>query len=442
MIWKIHETSCKIPRSHPLYGKKTYVPRMVESSARAVAAVLHSVGIDAEVTPPSNCRTLDLGGKFSSGDECYPLKVTLGDFLQIVERPGLDPRKTAFFMPTGHGPCRFGQYAPYLRSVLKRLGYPDVTVLSPSAEKGYADFGEASALFIRSAWRAILGGDILLKLLLKTRPYEVEPGSADALYEYSVQVLCGVLEVSYPSFHQQMDALCDCLVHTRDAFRALPVKFDPSRPFIGIVGEIFCRLNEFTNNEFVRRLEAAGAEVWMNDIAEWIWYADDNQNCRLRIYGRRYSLEALGAGVRDYIQRKDERTMLSHFRNDFLGYEEPHGIRTVLDGAEPYLPAFGANGEMVVNVGKAVYFAHKGLDGVIDVSPFTCMNGIVCEAVYPRVSRDHAGIPIRNFYFDGTQSDLDRDLVIFLELAKAYQHRKRWPRTLPHPAEAVTKTSS
>jgi hypothetical protein len=43
------------------------------------------------------------------------------------------------------------------------------------------------------------------------------------------------------------------------------------------------------------------------------------------------------------------------------------------------------------------------------------MNGIVCEAIYPRISRDLGGIPIRNFYFDGTQSDLDRDLGVYME---------------------------
>jgi predicted nucleotide-binding protein (sugar kinase/HSP70/actin superfamily) len=88
------------------------------------------------------------------------------------------------------------------------------------------------------------------------------------------------------------------------------------------------------------------------------------------------------------------------------------------------LPPLGANGEMVVNVGKAIYFAKKGAHGVIDISPFTCMNGIICEAIYPRVSRDNGGIPIRNFYFDGTQSDLERDVGIFLELARDYRGRK------------------
>jgi hypothetical protein len=59
------------------------------------------------------------------------------------------------------------------------------------------------------------------------------------------------------------------------------------------------------------------------------------------------------------------------------------------------------------------------------------MNGIVSEAIYPRLSKDYGGIPIRNFYFDGTQSDLDRDLGIYMELARSYKERKPYQRVYP-----------
>jgi predicted nucleotide-binding protein (sugar kinase/HSP70/actin superfamily) len=106
-------------------------------------------------------------------------------------------------------------------------------------------------------------------------------------------------------------------------------------------------------------------------------------------------------------------------------------VREVLDLSYPYLPYDGALGEMVLSTGKAIYLQGKGADGVIDVSPFTCMNGIVTEAIYPAVSRDHDGLPIRTFYFDGTQSDMERDIGIFLELARTYQRRKKPARRFP-----------
>ena len=88
-------------------------------------------------------------------------------------------------------------------------------------------------------------------------------------------------------------------------------------------------------------------------------------------------------------------------------------------------------GEMVLNVGGSLYFYNKGADGVIDISPFTCMNGIVSEAVYPRVIRDHDNFPIRSFYFDGTEGDLERDVDIFLELATTYSSSKKIERIYP-----------
>jgi predicted nucleotide-binding protein (sugar kinase/HSP70/actin superfamily) len=420
----------RVSPSHPLAGRKIYFPRMPEGSARAVAAVMRSLGVDADAVPPSNTRTLELGGKYSSGDECYPLKVTLGDFLQIAEQPGFDARRAAFFMAGGQGPCRFGQYVPYLRSVLDKLGYQDALIFHPGCEHGYSDFGELSDLFVRGMWRALVAADVLLKLLLKTRPYEVEAATADRVYEECLRELCTVLETPYPSDDSQMIALQECLMRMKSRFRSVAIRLDASRPLIGVVGEIFCRLNAFSNRELVRRLEEAGAEVWLNDLTEWIWYANADQFRVMKLYGRSLSLDALGAEIRNHIQHKDERALRQLFVEDFRGYEEPEDIQEVLDCAEPYLPAFGANGEMVVNVGKAIYFAHKGVDGVIDISPFTCMNGIVGEAIYPRVSRENGGIPIRNFYFDGTQSDLARDIEIFIELAKAYQGRKAWKRRL------------
>ena len=84
-----------------------------------MAAVFRSVGVDAAVTPESDDKTLELGGLHTSGEECYPEKVTMGDFLRIIHSDDFDPDRTAFFMPTAEGPCRFGQYAPYLKQVLQ-----------------------------------------------------------------------------------------------------------------------------------------------------------------------------------------------------------------------------------------------------------------------------------------------------------------------------------
>ena len=421
----------QLPPHHPLAGRKVWIPRMSYGSARAFAAALRSVGVDAECTPPSDARTRELGQKYTNGDECYPLMVTLGDLLRILEQPGTEPGKTSFFMATADGPCRFGQYLPFFRHVLNQLGYQEVTFLSSTDVRGYKDLDRLGNGFVRVGWRALVAGDLLLKLLLKTRPYELQAGSADAAYEESVADLSAALEVLYPSHPEQLKAVQASLLRARARFRELPVRYDPERPLLGIVGEIFCRLNTYSNEELVRRLEGAGAEAWMSDICEWIWYTHEQHLGDLRLESRLPSWPIVRARLRGRVQKQDEHALVGLFAEDFRGYEEPEDIGVVLRYAEPYLPPKGVIGEMVLNLGRSVYLTRKGVDGIVDISPFTCMNGIVSDALYPRLSADLGGIPIRVFYFDGTQSDLDRDLGIFLELARAYRTRKPFPRRYP-----------
>jgi predicted nucleotide-binding protein (sugar kinase/HSP70/actin superfamily) len=410
---------------HPLRGKRIYIPPMAYGSARAFASAFRAIGLEAEPTPPSDDRTRELGARYTSGDECYPAKVTVGDFMKLLQRPDTDPARIALFMPTAEGPCRFGQYAPYLRHVLDANGYRNVEILSPTSRNAYGGLGSLSKPFVRTGWRALLAADLLQKILLIYRPYENRRGDAEALYEESLADLCATLESTPTEPGVQLLGLRDSMIRGRDRFRKLTTNRPlGSQPIIGIVGEIFCRLNTFSNENLVRCLEDYGAEAWLSDIVEWIWYTNSEHFRKLKLTGRIWTAEALGAWVRKRVQKRDEHVLLEPFADDFKGREEPD-IYEILECARPYLPREGAFGEMVLNVGKVVYLAKKGAAGIIDISPFTCMNGIVCEAIYPKISRDLGGIPIRNFYFDGTQSDLDRDLGVYMELARSYQKKRR-----------------
>ncbi len=412
-------------------GRRLYLSRMTDCGTEALAAAFRSAGIEAAVLPTPDARSLALGAQHLTGEECLPAKVTLGDYLKVVEAPGFDPARTAFMMPTTEGPCRFGQYASCIREVFRRLGYPEILVISPTSGDGYQQDGALGRAMTRTAWRAVVVSDILRKLLLKTRPYECMPGDADAAYATSLGELCHALEEQYRGSRAQLAALAAALIRIRDRFRSLPARYERGRLFIGIQGEIFCRMEEFSNEAVIRRLEACGAEAWLSDISEWVWYCNADQEFLLRAAGRRLSFALLGAALRDRIQRADERTLRGLFAEDFRGYEEPEDIGEILRASEPYLPQAGAGGEMVLSAGKVDCFFRKGVDGILDVSPFSCMNGIVSEALYPRQSEEHAGLPVRNFYVDGKGRDVTEDLEIFLELARAYQARKPHPRRYP-----------
>jgi len=414
-------------REQSVKGRKVYVPQMSKGGAIAFAAAFRSVGLDAHICPDSDARTLELGGRYTSGEECLPARVTLGNFLKIVEQSDFVPEKTAFFMPTADGPCRFGQYSPYLRKVLRDIGLEAVMVFSPSSRDGYKGMGDQVNELQRNALRGLIAADALRKMLHKTRPYEASRGDTEAVHERSIRRVERVLERQGTPTEQRMKELIAALAESRDEFHKIPVAKAGTRPLIGVVGEIFCRLTSFTNDFTIKKIEEFGGECTLAHIVEWVWYTNQEHTKRLHQSGQTFSKEMLVANIKNHIQHKDEHRLYKVFEEDFKGYEEP-AIKTIFQYSEPYLPHTGALGEMTLSVGKAVFHYHQGCDGVVDISPFTCMNGIVTEAIYPKVSADCDDMPIRNFFFDGTQTDLDRDVGIFMELACTYQARKKQPR--------------
>ncbi len=405
-----------------LENRTLFIPDMDYAGANVLAASFRSTGIKAQTVPPSNDFTLRLGGKVTSGDECYPQKITVGDFLGILERGVVKPENAAFFMPVAEGPCRFGQYATLIRQILEKEGYGDAVVFSITSQDGYQGVGEHSKGIERTIWRGIVGADVLRKYLLRTRPYEKHKGEADRVFKNSVANLCSALEKRYQNSKLQLEEIISSLINSANKFRAIDVEYK-DYPLIGVVGEIFCRLNEFSNSHTIRRLEALGAEAWLAGVGEWVIYTNLDRQRKLKDHGKAFSLEMLISKLKVSVMLKDEHRIAENFKDLFHARRE-EDVRKLLTLSRPYLPQSGALGEMTLSTANILHYQNEGADGVIDISPFTCMNGIISEAVYPKLSKQLGGFPIRVLYFDGTQSNLERDLGIFLELAKNYRKKK------------------
>ena len=103
--------------------KKLYLPNMSDG-VHGIAAAFRACGLDAEVMPEPDEDSLKWGRRYTSGRECYPAILTTGDMVKVLKREGFDPKRSAFFMPSGNGPCRFGQYNRYHRLILDELGLP------------------------------------------------------------------------------------------------------------------------------------------------------------------------------------------------------------------------------------------------------------------------------------------------------------------------------
>jgi len=423
--------STKLAKRGSLEGRKLYIPRMSVEGSTAFAAAFRAYGVDGQLVPEADAKSLEMARQYTIGEECFPEIVTLGAFLKVVEDREFDPDKTAFLLPTANGPCRFGQYRQVMQEVLSQKGLDDVMVISPTSANGYEGMGEYAGELSRLAWWALVCGDAIRKLLLQTRPYETTPGDTDRVHDESLDAVCGVIERRDIDLKSKIPKMVEVMDQITGRFSAIPADYSKDKPLVGVIGEIYCRLDNFANSSLIRRIERFGGEAWLAPITEWFWYTNFMHKHDLKLAGRRFSGEMLGVIIKNKFQVSDEHKLLAPMHARFEGYDEPESIARMLEPAKPYLPYWGSLGEMVLNVGGSIHMYEAGADGIVDISPFTCMNGIVSEAVYPKVSEDHDNMPIRIFYFDGTEGDYDRDVEIFLELASTYKRRKKKTRRYP-----------
>lgn len=399
------------PRFSSRTNRTVFIPRMSDHSF-AIAAAFERCGIGAEVLPESDRSTTDIGRKYVSGKECYPCTVTTGDMVKKVLEPGFMPGESSFFMPSGSGPCRFGQYNVFHRFVLDSLGCGDVPIFSPNQDTSfYADLGIVGRDFTANCWKGIIAYELLTKSLHETRPYEKLKGSADQLYQHFLNEL-------YSSLTTNGRMLESTLVNIRRDFENLP-RLDGKKPLIGIVGEIFVRSHAFSNENLVRKVEALGGQAWLAPVEEWIYYV--NLMGLKKALLKKEKSAIINFLLKKFFQKRIEHKFARHFEGFLRTLKEPD-TKQIIAKASPYLHS-SFEGEAVLSIGKSLDFIERGTSGIINAMPFGCMPGTIVSAVLRGISRDY-GIPCISIPYDGTESStVDIQLEAFIDQAKEYKGR-------------------
>lgn len=380
----------RVPAS---FNKKRtiFIPRMADH-AFAIAAAFESSGVSAEVLPETDGEAVDLGRRHVSGKECYPCTVTTGDMLKKALSHDFSPESSAFFMPSGSGPCRFGQYNVFHRMVLDELGYHDVPIFAPNQDAGfYRELGLVGKDFTLRAWKGIVAYELLSKCLHETRPYEKTTGASEELYrEYHERV--------FNSLRGADGGIEDVLKNMRVDFEGVPKNREP-KPLIGIVGEIFVRSHLFSNEDLIKKVEALGGEAWLAPVEEWIYYVN--------LMGLRKALiKKDGSAIIDFLlkkffQKRAEHRFSGYFKGFLKTLREPE-TKEILKKASPYLHD-SFEGEAILSIGKSVDLMERGVSGVINAMPFGCMPGTVVTTLMHGLTRDY-GVPCISMPYDGAES--------------------------------------
>ena len=404
------------PFTHsPLKKRTVYIP-MMSDHAYALAASFERSGVPAEVLPESDKETIAIGRKYVSGRECYPCAVTTSDMLKKVFSPDFKPAESAFFMPSGSGPCRFGQYNVFHRMALDDLGYYNVPIFSPNQDvEFYRDLGIVGKDFALRTWQGIIAIELLTKCLHETRPYEKENGGADFIYrDYlgkiysSLKGTNGKVEVLLKGMRRDFQNLS----------RAAPGQKD-RKPMIGVIGEIFVRSSKFSNEALVRKIEALGGEAWLAPVEEWIYYV--NHTASQKALLKKEWSDIMNTLLKTFFQKRIEHKYAGYFSGFLKTLKEPE-TKEIIKKAAPYLHS-SFEGEAILSIGKAVDLIERGASGIVNAMPFGCMPGTIVTALMQGLNRKH-GIPFISIPYDGSESPTTEiQLEAFMHQAREYKNR-------------------
>ena len=425
-----------------LKDKTLLIPEMNRIGSHLLAGTFKSFGVNALTM--ETYKGIQLGKEFTSGKECYPCQVTLGDILLFMkkekERLGnaFDPERYVYFMPEAGGPCRFGMYNKYQRIVLdsfpelRTLKIGSLTTDNSYSLEGMIEKGETRN-FRKAAYFSVVVGDVLDRLLWRIRPYERDPGSADSFIEKAMRTMSRAFETH--GSERAFDKILDDLEQVIQEGKSLIDPTIPPKPKIGMVGEIYLRTHTPSNQDVIRLLEQYGAEVVNASIAEWINFTT-YENKRNALLGLRLSLkqfrlkqakmylkEVLSHGIdlryQEYRQNQVYRRAASLV--DLPRDHQLAHLENVLKEKDIF--SFDIGTEACLSIAGIMEYIREGYNGVVNVYPFTCMPSTITSAVIkPMVTR--ANVPYLDTPYDGSFQP-GREAAIRTFMYQAEQHLRR-----------------
>jgi len=367
-----------IPQIHP------YIPDLWAAMLRHHGYAAHALGTETQ----AQC---DLGRSFCRGSECLPAALTIGKFIDNVKD---SPHEDVLIMPRANGPCRYGQYATLHSRILDRVGLEKPLILSPTSEDGYAFF---TPEITRAAWTTACIGDMLYKLRCRSVPYHTNRDMAERLFDSALIEMCRLIEQGR-----------DWRGYVHDLVATLAKEIDytlPRKPLVGIVGEIFVRLNRFSNQNITQVIEDAGAEAWLSPMGEWCLYVAELLTQSAGLWSK---LRAIP--YRAYLHRIEDRTF-RRFAPILSDLKEPPIQDVLAEGSRFLTKAF--EGESILTLGRAKIFAEQGARLIVNCAPFGCMPGRITAYIFQNNPHIFTA-PILNLFFDGTGDNVAR-VRLYLE---------------------------
>ena len=400
--------------------KKNYTilcPQMSPIHFDLIEPAVRSCGYNLEVLQNSDRTAIDTGLKYVNNDACYPSLIVVGQIMDALLSGKYDLEHTAVIMSQTGGGCRASNYIGFIRRALERAGMPQIPVISLNANGMETNPGFKITLpLLTKAMQAVVYGDLFMRVLYATRPYEAKAGSANALHEKWKAICIKSLQkrsLSMAEFNRNIRGI----VHD---FDELPRR-NVQKPRVGIVGEILVKFSPLANNHVVELLEAEGAEAVMPDLLDFLLYCFYNSNFKADNLGGKRSTAHLcnmGISLLEYFRRTCRRELerSTHFL-------PPARIQDLASMAKHYVSLGNQTGEGWFLTGEMLELIHSGTTNIICTQPFGCLpNHIVGKGVIKGLRASHPEANIIAVDYDPGASEVNQLNRIKLMLSTAQKN--------------------
>ncbi|MDR2208146.1 MAG: 2-hydroxyacyl-CoA dehydratase [Azoarcus sp.] len=398
--------------------KTILIPQMSPMHFQFLGPAFTACGYRVKVLENVSTKAIDLGLRFVNNDSCYPSIIIVGQIIEALQSGEHDPAKTAVMITQTGGGCRATNYVSFMRRAFQDAGFAEVPVISFNVlgmEKH--DGFELSLSMLNRLMMGVVYGDLFKQVLFRTRPYEKEAGSADALYEKWV-VPCkeAVFRGSFRHFKRLVRDI------VRD-FDALPLT-GKRKPRIGLVGEILVKFHPGANNDIVRIIEQEGGEAVMPGLMDFLLYCayDYDFNYRVLSQSRLAALAANAAIKAMDFYRRDMRKALSASER----FTAPPTIDQIALGAAPFLSRGNQSGEGWFLTGEMVELIEHGVPNIVCMQPFACLpNHISGKGVVKALKAHYPNANITSIDYDPGASEVNQLNRIKLMLSVAFKNMRQ-----------------
>ena len=381
-------------------GRTILCPPLSMHHFQFLDAAFEGSGMKIEVLPEGTREAVELGLKYVNNDLCYPAVVVVGQFLQALKSGKYDPEHTDCLYAQTGGACRASNYVHLLRRSLDAAGFQNVRILAANAQNGSE--AEAFNIPLSAAWRTMLAlfyGDLLMRLSLRVRPYEVCKGDTAALYEtWSTRIRENVKCGSWKRFKSDVkEMVAD--------FGAVRID-DSVRPRVGIVGEILVKYHANANEHIVDTIEREGGEAVVSDLSGFLLYClFDNVYSHKKLAGSLLSSIIGGAGIK--IVERLRLPVKEALKGTRFG--EIDDIVEMSKMSAGLVSQSNQAGEGWLLAAEMVRLIESGVRNILCIQPFSCLpNHITGKGVMKELKSKYQNVNILPLDYDASVSNVNQ----------------------------------